>query len=121
MSTSKTRSGIAILYILLSLKFSVSVKNGWTGLEIAEVNSADEEAAIIPEWHRYMCDRVRDYRTVIELLRGNLVEPVTLPTHHVSPQNIPYNVCKCCLVDLCALLYSATFRCKRSGERLRSW
>ena len=27
---------------------------------------------------------VRDYGIVIELLRGNLVEPVTPPTHHVS-------------------------------------
>ena len=31
---------------------------------------------------------VRDYGIVIELLRGNLVEPVTPPTHHVSPQNV---------------------------------
>ena len=31
---------------------------------------------------------VRDYGIVIELLRGNLVEPVTSPTHHVSPQNV---------------------------------
>ena len=27
---------------------------------------------------------VRDHGMVIELLRGNLVEPVTPPTHHVS-------------------------------------
>ena len=31
---------------------------------------------------------LRDYGIVIELLRGNLVEPVTPPTHHVSPLNI---------------------------------
>ena len=31
---------------------------------------------------------VRDYGIVIELLRGNLVELVTPPTHHVSPQNV---------------------------------
>ena len=31
--------------------------------------------------------KVRDYGIVIELLRGNLVEPVTPPTHHVSSQN----------------------------------
>ena len=38
-----------------------------------------------------MCDGyegVRDYGIVIELLRGNLVEPVTLPIHDVSPQNV---------------------------------
>ena len=28
---------------------------------------------------------LRDYGIVIELLRGNLVKPVTPPTHHVSP------------------------------------
>ena len=31
---------------------------------------------------------VRDYGIVIELLRGNLVEPVTPPTHHVGPRNV---------------------------------
>ena len=31
---------------------------------------------------------VRDYGIVIELLRGDLVELVTPPTHHVSPQNV---------------------------------
>ena len=31
---------------------------------------------------------VRDYGIVIELLRGNIVEPVTPPTQHVSPQNV---------------------------------
>ena len=87
MSTSKTRSGIAINSLSFKLR-SLSVQNGWTALEIAEVKSADEEAAIIPEWsYDYMGDGyegVRDYGIVIELLRGNLVEPVTPPTHHVS-------------------------------------
>ena len=67
--------------------FSLSVQNGWTALEIAEVKSADEEAAIIPEWsimYKRIYKGVRDYGIVIELLRGNLVEPVTPPTHHVS-------------------------------------
>ena len=32
---------------------------------------------------------VTDYRIVIELLRGNLVEPVTAPTYHVSLQSVP--------------------------------
>ena len=71
---------------------SLSVQNGWTALEIAEVKSADEETAIIPEWYEeYRCGGykgVRDYGIVIELLRGNLVEPVTPPTHHVSPQSV---------------------------------
>ena len=52
------------------------------------MKSADEETAIIPEWsNEYMCGGykgVRDCGIVIELLRGNLVEPVTPPTHHVS-------------------------------------
>ena len=88
MSTSKTRSGIAINSLPSNSVLSLSVQNGWTALEIAEVKSADEEAAIIPEWsEEYMCggyEGVRDYGRVIELLRGNLVEPVTPPTHHVS-------------------------------------
>ena len=75
-------------FSFLQTPFSLSVQNGWTALEIAEVKSADEEAAIIPEWSDdYMCggyERVRDYGIVIELLRGNIVEPVTPPTHHVS-------------------------------------
>ena len=74
-------------FSFLQTLFSLSVQNGWTALEIAEVKSADEEAVIIPEWPRYMGDGyegVRDYGIVIELLRGNLVEPVTPPTHHVS-------------------------------------
>ena len=76
-------------FSFLQTMFSLSVQNGWTALEIAEVKSADEEAAIIPEWseEEYMCGGykgVRDYGIVIELLRGNLVEPVTPPTHHVS-------------------------------------
>ena len=57
---------------------------------MAEVKSADEEAAIIPKWYEeYMCGGykgVRDYGVVIQLLRGNLVEPVTPSTYHVSPQ-----------------------------------
>ena len=35
-----------------------------------------------------MGDGYKDYGIVIELLRGNLVEPVTPPTHHVSPLNV---------------------------------
>ena len=31
----------------------------------------------------------RDYGIVIELLRGNLMEPVTPPTHHVS-KDLPH-------------------------------
>ena len=87
MSTSKTRSGIAINSLSFKL-CSLSVQNGWTALEIAEVKSADEEATIIPEWHLYYMgngyEGVRDYVRVIELLRGNPVEPLTSPTHHVS-------------------------------------
>ena len=88
MSTSKTRSGIAINSLSFKLCSLLCVQNGWTALEIAEVKSADEEAAIIPEWSEEYMGRgykgVRDYGIVIELLRGNLVEPVTPPTHHVS-------------------------------------
>ena len=89
MSTSKTRSGIAINSLSFKLcSLSLSVQNGWTALEIAEVKSADEEATIIPVWSSYYMgegyEGVRDYGIVIELLRGNLVEPVTPPTHHVS-------------------------------------
>ena len=72
----------------LQTLFSLSIQNGWTALEIAEVKSADEEAIIIPEWsimYRYVYEGVRDYGIVIKLLRGNLVEFVTPPTHHVSP------------------------------------
>ena len=81
---------ILFLDTILSLFLppSLSVKNGWTTIEIAEVKSADEEAQIIPEWSRkYLCGGYkgyRDYEIVIELLRGNLVEPDTSPTHHVS-------------------------------------
>ena len=78
-------------FSFLQTLFSLSVQNGWTALEIAEVKSADEKTTIIPEWPRYMGDGyegVRDYGIVIELLRGNLVEPVTPPTHHVSPLNV---------------------------------
>ena len=88
MSLSKTRSGMDInspslkLYCYLSLYI---IQNGWTALEIAEVKSADEE---IDDWRGFCMDSgykgVRDYGIVIELLRGNLVEPVTPPTHHVS-------------------------------------
>ena len=52
----------------------------------------DEEAEIIPEWsHGYMGDGykgVRDYGIVIELLRVDLLEPVTPPIHHVSPLSV---------------------------------
>ena len=82
MSTSKTRSWIAINSLCFKL-CSLSVQNGWTALEIAEVKSADEETAIIPE-RSIVYKGVRDYGIVIELLRGNLAEPVTPPTHHVS-------------------------------------
>ena len=67
--------------------FSLPVQNGWTALEIAEVKSADAEAIIIPKWPGYIgggYDGERDYGVVIELLRGNLVEPLTPPTRHVS-------------------------------------
>ena len=118
MSTSKTRSGIAINSI--SFKLCFSVQNGWTALEIAEVKSADEEAAIIPEWYEvYMCDGykgVRDYGIVIELLRGNLVEPVTPPTHHVSPQNILSSsavIHTSVPFSYCTVLYSGVFSCQK--------
>ena len=79
-------------FSFLQTLFSLSVQNGWTALEIAEVKSADEQATIIPEWsYDYMCggyEGVRDYGIVIELLRGNLVEPATPPTHPVSPLNV---------------------------------
>ena len=73
-------------FSLLQTLFSFSVQNAWTALEIAEVKSADEEATIIPEWSIIyrVYNGIRDYGIVIELLRGNLVEPVTPPTHHVS-------------------------------------
>ena len=127
MSTSKTRSGIAINSISFKL-CSLSVQNGWTALEIAEVKSADEEAAIIPEWYEvYMCGGykgVRDYGIVIELLRGNLVEPVTPPTHHVSPQNVLssstvirtsvlFLILLYCTVLHCTVLYSGVFSCQK--------
>ena len=87
MCTSKTRSGIAINSLSFKL-CSLSAQNGWTALEIAEVKSADEEAEIIPEWHLYYRGSnykgVKDYGIVIKLLKGNLVEPVTPPTPHVS-------------------------------------
>ena len=88
MSTSKTRSNVVIKLSFLETLCSLSVQNGWTALEIAEVKSADEETEIIPgrsyEYRGRGYKGVRDYGIVIELLRGNLVEPVTPPTHHVS-------------------------------------
>ena len=53
-------------------------------MEIAEVKSADEETDIIPELCDVGYEGVRDYGIVIELLRGNLVEPVPHPAHYVS-------------------------------------
>ena len=55
------------------------------------MKSVDEDAVIIPEWPRYIGEGykgIRDYGIVIELLRGNLVEPFTPSTHHVSSQNV---------------------------------
>ena len=88
MSTSKTRSGIAINYLPFNSSLCIIIQNGWTALEFAEVKSADEDIEIIPDWHSYYRGKgykgVRDYGIVIELLRRNTVEPVTPPTHHVS-------------------------------------
>ena len=56
------------------------------------MKSADKETTIIPKWsEEYMgggYKGVRDYGIVIEQLKGNLVEPVTPPTHHVSLHNV---------------------------------
>ena len=61
-------------------------QNGWTAIEMAEVKSADQETALRPELsldYRHRYNGPRDYGKVIELLRGNLVEPVTPPSQHV--------------------------------------
>ena len=63
---------------------------------------------------------VRDYGIVIELLRGNLVEPVTPPIHHVSPQNvlsssIVIHTSVLFLILLyCTVLYSGVFSCQKT-------
>ena len=75
-----------------------------------------------------MCDGyegVRDYGIVIELLRGNLVEPVTPPTHHVSPQNVLSSstvihtsvllfILLYGTVLYCTVLYSGVFSCQKT-------
>ena len=61
---------------------------------MAEVKSADQEAALMPELfidYRGSYDGPRDYGKVIELLRGNLVEPVTPPSHHVRRMHASVN------------------------------
>ena len=53
---------------------------------MAEVKSADQEAALMPELSLDYGDRYngpKDYGKVIELLRGNLVAPVTPTSQHV--------------------------------------
>ncbi|CAI8010657.1 Ankyrin repeat and protein kinase domain-containing protein 1 [Geodia barretti] len=65
--------------------FDLKAKNGWTAIEMAEVKSADQEAVLVPELSLDYGDSYNgpsDYGKVIELLRGNLVEPVTPPSQH---------------------------------------
>ena len=53
---------------------------------MAEVKSADQETALRSAFsldYRHRYNGPRDYGKVIELLRGNLVEPVTPPSQHV--------------------------------------
>ncbi|CAI8018580.1 hypothetical protein GBAR_LOCUS11260 [Geodia barretti] len=55
---------------------------------MAEVKSADQETALRPELslgYRHRYNGPRDYGKVIELLRGNLVEPVTPTSQHATP------------------------------------
>ena len=71
----------------LVILFLLSFKNGFTALEIAEMKSADEVATVIPEWPEYYRCEYKggaDYERVIQLLKGNLVEPATPPTYQVS-------------------------------------
>ena len=61
---------------------------------MAEVKSADQEAALMPELSLDRRDHYkgpRDYGKVIELLRGNLVEPVTPTSHHVRRMHASVN------------------------------
>ena len=61
---------------------------------MAEVKSADQEAALMPELSLYYRDHYngpRDYGKVIELLRGNLVEPVSPPSQHVRRMHASVN------------------------------
>ena len=64
---------------------------------MAEVKSADQEAALMPDlsldYRVYRCryKGPRDYGKVIELLRGNLVEPVTPTSHHVRRMHASVN------------------------------
>ncbi|CAI8018581.1 Ankyrin repeat and SAM domain-containing protein 6 [Geodia barretti] len=78
----------ATTYALIKAGANVDLKakNGWTAIEMAEVKSADQETALRPELslgYRHRYNGPRDYGKVIELLRGNLVEPVTPTSQHV--------------------------------------
>ena len=92
------------------------------------MKSADDETAIIPKWPRYMSDGykgVRDYGIVIELLRGNLVEPVTPPTHHVSPLNVLsssaviHTSVLFLILLYCTVLYCTVLRSLQLSEEMR--
>ena len=61
---------------------------------------------------------VRDYGIVIELLRGNLVEPVTPPTHHVSLLNVLY-IFFCCYTYICSLLIPTVLYCTQESSVVR--
>ena len=68
---------------------------------------------------------VRDFGIVIELLRGNLVEPVTPPTHHVSPHNVlsSFAVIHTSVLFLillyCTVLYCTVLRSLQLSEGTR--
>ena len=96
MSTSKIRSDT--LFIFLEIHFSFGLKNGWTALEKAEVKSADEEASFttpLPTHYMVHYSVPRDYVEVIELLRGNLVEPP--PTDRVRNQSPTHFITLACI------------------------
>ena len=61
---------------------------------MAEVKSADQETSLMPELSldcRGSYNGPRDYGKVIELLRGNLVEPVTPTSQHVRRMHASVN------------------------------
>ena len=85
---------------------------------MAEVKSADQETALMPELSLDYRDRYngpRDYGKVIELLRGNLVEPVTPTSQHVrrmyaSDLNTHFS-------SVCALFQELDILCTTRKER----
>ena len=62
---------------------------------------------------------VRDYGIVIELLKGSLVEPVTPPTHHVSPQSVLHTTVLFLILLYCAGAVCGVLRNLQLSEVMR--